>query len=108
MVLAVLDCVVQEERNFDGRYHFLDLATGTANVALALADEARKRKLADFDILGIESPGMMDVGQIKIQRAGWTARQILLHQVDARNLVDHLAIRQNGMHAVTPHSPLLS
>jgi len=71
----------------DGR--ILDVATGTADVAIAMAEKQRAREVIGLD----PSRGMLDVGDIKIQKRTLTER-VTLVQGDAQDMDfpdDHFA-----------------
>lgn len=67
------------ERGIPGRV--LDVATGTADLALALAAD-----LPEAEVIGVDlSEGMLGVGRQKVERNGLRAR-VRLEQADAENL----------------------
>ena len=67
------------ERGIPGRV--LDVATGTADLALALAAD-----LPEAEVIGVDlSEGMLGVGRQKVDRNGLRAR-VRLEQADAENL----------------------
>ena len=67
------------ERGIPGRV--LDVATGTADLALALAAD-----LPEAEVIGVDlSEGMLGVGRQKVERYGLRAR-VRLEQADAENL----------------------
>ncbi|MFN4765357.1 MAG: bifunctional demethylmenaquinone methyltransferase/2-methoxy-6-polyprenyl-1,4-benzoquinol methylase UbiE [Bacteroidota bacterium] len=67
------------ERGIPGRV--LDVATGTADLALALAAD-----LPEAEVIGVDlSEGMLGVGRQKVERNGLRSR-VRLEQADAENL----------------------
>ena len=67
------------ERGIPGRV--LDVATGTADLALALATD-----LPEAEVIGVDlSEGMLGVGRQKVERNGLRSR-VRLEQADAENL----------------------
>lgn len=64
----------------------LDLATGTADVAILLATDSLERNLKDFTVRGVDpSQNMIDVGKEKVTRAGLDEK-VSLEIGDARDL----------------------
>lgn len=67
--------------NIDAGHTVLDLATGTADLALAIA-----RRRPDIDVIGIDpSANMLEVGRLKVDRVGLSER-ISLRVGDAQAL----------------------
>lgn len=70
----------------------LDVATGTADLALALA-----RELPQADVVGVDlSEGMLGVGRLKVTQSGLNSR-VRLEQADA----EHLPFDDQSFDAVT-------
>jgi len=78
----------------------LDLATGTADVAILLEKEYSTTKAVNSElrVLGIDpSKNMIEIGREKISSEG-LEDQIMLEIGDARSLV---GLKENDFHAVT-------
>jgi len=63
------------------RGHVLDLATGTADLALLIAERAPSARVTGVD----PSPGMLAIGRTKVERKGLSAR-VTLEEGDAQRL----------------------
>ena len=92
-VLKNMDMDTEMDMNMQTKNHpkikILDVATGTGDVALAMAEELKTHdEMSSFQIIGIDpSLNMMKVGREKIKTLGYQDHQIQLHQGDARDLL---------------------
>jgi demethylmenaquinone methyltransferase / 2-methoxy-6-polyprenyl-1,4-benzoquinol methylase len=97
MVSAVKDSLRDQLRELDSNggpaVKILDLATGTADVAILLAQE-----MATAEIVGVDpSANMLQVGRSKVQQKN-LASHVTLQQHDAQNLA---ALPESGFDAAT-------
>lgn len=91
---------LEKEEN-DRDVFILDVATGTADVALAVKQSMNKQKKNSVFITGLDpSENMLQIGRNKIAAAGYTT-DIVLYHGDAQDFVQDSRFPSNHFHAAT-------